>query len=127
MPGDETMPDDPGGLPPAPPGYYQAPPPYPVAASSNGIGIAGGVCGIVAVALCWIPFVDYVSVVLGALAIVLGALGLRRANAEGGSGKSLAITGIVTGIVAVVISLLFLAVIYAAVTAVSPGIGALPN
>ena len=61
------------------------------------------------------------------LAIIFGALGVRRANGEGGTGKGLAITGIVTGIVAVVISVLFLAVIYAAVTSVSTTIGALPN
>ena len=44
----------PQGVPPpaAPYGDYQPPPPYPVASSGNGIGIAGGVCGIVAVVLC---------------------------------------------------------------------------
>jgi hypothetical protein len=138
LPGGETPPDDRSVNPPAPPqfgapgpadpAYYPPPPPqYPFAPSSNGIGIAGGVCGIVAVVLCWIPFVDYVSVVLGVLAIIFGALGVRRANGESGNGKGLAITGIVTGIVAVVISVLFLAVIYAAVTSVSTTIGALPN
>jgi hypothetical protein len=90
-----------------------------VAQSGNGLGIAGGVCGIVAVVLCWIPFVDYVSVVLGALAIVFGALGIRHANAHGGGGKGMAITGLVTGIVALVISLLFLAIIYTAVTSIN--------
>ena len=85
---------------------------------SNGLGIAGGVCGIVAVVLCWIPFVDYISIVLGALAIIFGAIGIRHANAHGGGGKGMAITGIVTGIVALVISVLFLAVVYAAVTSI---------
>jgi hypothetical protein len=77
------------------------------------------VCGIVAVVLCWIPFVDYVSVVLGALAIIFGTLGIRHANARGGGGKGMAITGLVTGIVALVISVLFLAIIYAAVTSIN--------
>jgi hypothetical protein len=115
------------GLPPqaAPYGYYQQPPPYTAATSGNGLGIAGGVCGIVAVVLCWIPFVDYVSVVLGVLAIIFGALGLRNANAHGGGGRGLAITGIVTGIVAVVISILFLAVIYTAVTSINASVGTL--
>lgn len=113
------FPPQPGYPPPqgAPYGYYQQP--YAVAQSGNGLGIAGGVCGIVAVVLCWIPFVDYVSVVLGALAIVFGALGIRHANAHGGGGKGLAITGLVTGIVALVISVLFLAIIYAAVTSIN--------
>jgi hypothetical protein len=73
----------------------------------------------VAVVLCWIPFVDYVSVVLGALAIIFGALGIRHANAHDGGGKGMAITGVVTGIVALVISVLFLAIIYAAVTSIN--------
>ena len=93
-----------------------------MAPPGNGIGIAGGVCGIVAVVLCWIPFVDYVSIVLGALAIIFGALGIRHANTYGGGGKGMAITGVVTGIVALVISILFLAIVYAAVTSVQGGV-----
>ena len=113
-------PPPPPGYPPpqsAPYGYYQAQP-YAVVQSGNGLGIAAGVCGIVAVVLCWIPFVDYVSVVLGALAIVFGALGIRHANTHGG-GKGMAITGLVTGNVALVISVLFLAIIYTAVTSIN--------
>jgi hypothetical protein len=122
------FPGQPPGFPPQPgfpQGYYQQPQIYAAGQPSNGIGIAGGVCGIVAVVLCWIPFVDYVSVILGALAIIFGALGLRQANTHGGAGKGMAITGIVTGIVAVVISLLFLAVIYTAVTSIHTSIGVL--
>ncbi len=113
------------GYPGAPPGYYQQP--YVVAQAGNGIGIAGGVCGIVAVVLCWIPFIDYLSIVLGALAIIFGALGIRNANAHGGAGKGMAITGVVTGIVALVISVLFLAVVYTAVTSINASVGVLGN
>jgi hypothetical protein len=112
------------GYPPqgAPYGYYQQPQAYMVAPQGNGLGIAGGVCGIVAVVLCWIPFVDYVSIVLGALAIIFGAIGIRHANAHGGGGKGMALTGVITGIVALVISVLFLAVVYAAVTSIQASI-----
>ena len=114
------LPPQPGYPPPqgAPYGYYPQQP-YAVAQPGNGLGVAGGVCGIVAVVLCWIPFVDYLSIVLGALAIIFGALGIRHSNAHGGGGKGMAITGLVTGIVALVISILFLAVIYTAVTSIN--------
>jgi hypothetical protein len=125
------VPTQPPGFPPQPGfpqqagpyGYYQQPQAYAAGQQGNGIGIAGGVCGIVAVVLCWIPFVDYVSIILGALAIIFGALGLRHANTHGGAGKGMAITGIVTGIVALVISVLFLAVVYSAVTSINPSVG----
>ena len=82
---------------------------------TNGIAIAAGVCGIIAVALCWIPFVDYFSVVLGVLAIILGILGVRRADAYG-SGRGMAITGIVCGAVGLAIAFLFLLLIYAVIS-----------
>jgi hypothetical protein len=121
-----AFPPQPGYPPPqgAPYGYYQQQP-SAVAQPGNGLGVAGGVCGIVAVVLCWIPFVDYLSVVLGALAIIFGALGIRNANARGGGGKGMAITGLVTGIVALVISVLFLAIIYTAVTSINTSVGGL--
>ena len=64
----------------------------------DGMGIAGGICGIVAVVLCWIPFVDYISLVLGALAIIFALVGIRQANRPGGGRQGMAITGMVTGV-----------------------------
>jgi hypothetical protein len=120
-------PPPPQGYPPqgAPYGYHQ--PVYAVDQKGNGLGLAGGICGIVAVVLCWIPFVDYISIVLGALGIIFGALGIRYANERGGALKGMAITGVVTGIVALVISILFLAVVYAAVESIPNSVGVLGN
>ena len=49
---------------------------------------------------------------LGVLAIIFGILGVRRADAYG-SGRGMAITGIVCGAVGLAIAFLFLLLIYA--------------
>lgn len=121
------MADDPTAPPSEPPGFAPHGAPYTYAPlqtivsarQTNGIGIAAGVCGIIAVALCWIPFIDYISIVLGALAIIFGAIGIRTANRSGGAGKGMAVTGIVCGIVGLAIALIFLILIYALVASVT--------
>jgi hypothetical protein len=122
--------DDPNAVPPAqptpPPDFpsqgmpygYGAPQTIIYGRETNGIAIAAGVCGIIAVVLCWIPFVDYISIVLGALAIILGIVGLRRADGYG-SGKGMAITGIVCGSVGLAIAFLFLLLIYSVILSVN--------
>lgn len=117
------MTDDSGAVPPyqtgpTPDVAYGQPPAMIYGRETNGIAIAAGVCGIVAVVLCWIPFVDYVSIVLGVLAIIFGILGVRRADAYG-SGRGMAITGIVCGAVGLTIAFLFLLLIYAVVSTVT--------
>lgn len=46
------------------------------------------------------------------MAIVLGTLGVRRANLLGGSGKVVAVTGIVCGVIAVAVALIVLLLIF---------------
>jgi hypothetical protein len=90
---------------------------YVVAApASNGIGTAAGVLGIVGAVLMFIPFVDYIAIILGVLAVIFGGVGIGRSKRLGGAGKGMAITGLVLGIISVVISILFIAAIYAAVS-----------
>ncbi|MGA7989218.1 MAG: DUF4190 domain-containing protein [Candidatus Dormiibacterota bacterium] len=108
------------GLPPQANPYGYAPQQTIIyGRQGNGIGVAAGVCGIVAVAVCWIPFVDYVSIILGALAIVFGVIGVRTANRSGGAGKGMAVTGIVCGIAGLAIAIIFLLLIYALVSSVT--------
>jgi hypothetical protein len=59
--------------------------------------------GIVAIVLCWIPLFD---LVLSVPAFVLGILGMSKANQTGGSGKGLAIAGLVLGAIASAVTLL---------------------
>lgn len=89
-----------GAVPPPPP----PPPPYnsdgPVQREGprNGLGTAALVCGILAVALSFIPGVNWFTWPLGVLAIVFGAIGWSRANKGQATNKGYAIAGLVLGI-----------------------------
>jgi hypothetical protein len=75
--GEEATPSQPNPTSPAPTG------------PANGLAIAALVVGIVAAISGWIPFW---GLIVGGAAVVLGILGLRKAN-----GKGMAIAGLVTG------------------------------
>jgi hypothetical protein len=65
----------------------------------NGMAVAGMVLGILAVVLCWFPFVNWALALLG---IVFGALGIGKGNRVG-KGKGMAIAGLVCAIVGAVL------------------------
>ena len=68
--------------------------------SGNRSATAALVCGLVAVAIAWIPLIVVAGIVLALLAIVFGAKGIRQAR-DTGVGKGRAVTGLISGIVAV--------------------------
>lgn len=70
----------------------------------NGIAAAALICGIIGMLIAWVPFIVVGGIVLGVLAIVFGVKGLRR-SAYVGSGRGLAITGIVTGGITLLIAI----------------------
>ena len=89
------------------------------ARAGNGAGVASAICGIVALGVSWIPFVDYTSLVLGALAIILGVLGIRRANAGLRARKAFAIVGMVCGIAGFAVAAIVLLLIYTLITTIT--------
>lgn len=56
---------------------------------------AGMILGIVGIVACWIPLV---GVLAGLLGIIFGAIGMSRAGRLGGVGRGAGVTGLVTGI-----------------------------
>lgn len=76
---------------PAPAPVNTQPPTQPAtpAGPTNGLAVAALVVGIVAVISGWVPFW---GLLVGATAVVLGILALKKAN-----GKGMAIAGIITG------------------------------
>lgn len=78
-------------------------PSSPSDTGKNGLATAALVCGLVGVVIAWMPFIVVGGIALAVVAIVLGVRGLRR-SATDGAGRGFAITGIVTGIVALALS-----------------------
>ncbi|MEB3365893.1 DUF4190 domain-containing protein [Saccharopolyspora mangrovi] len=77
-------------------------PPLPPAPQKNGFGIAALVLAIIALVFSWIPFIGFV---LSALAIVFGALAVRRAHVKIAGNKVMSYFGLALGVVAFVISI----------------------
>ena len=86
----------------APGGYDQGAP-----AKSNGMGIAALVLGILSIPAAF--FAGVPGILLGLLAIVFGILGLRKVKARRADNKGMAIAGLVTGIVGLVLGAIILA------------------
>jgi hypothetical protein len=115
-----AVPPNPYPPQPYPPqGYGAAPyayPPYgagsPYAASppSNGVAVAAFVLGVIAMVLAWIPLFD---IVLAAPAVILGGLGISRANRTRGTGKGLAIAGLILGAISILVTLVVFAILVA--------------
>ncbi len=75
------------------------------ASSSSGLATASMVLGIIAVAIAWIPFIVAFGAIAALLAIVFGAVALRRCGTSG-VGRSRAVVGLVTGAVGLLIAAL---------------------
>jgi uncharacterized membrane protein HdeD (DUF308 family) len=86
------------GPPPPPPAAKYGGGPMQDQEPRNGLGTAALVCGIIAVVLSFIPALNAFTWPLGVLAIIFGAVGWSRANKGRATNKSIAITGLVLGI-----------------------------
>ena len=113
--------------PPGQPPYGQpryGPPPYDhpqafgpadpsiVSPPTNGVGTAAGIVGGIALVLSLIPLINLISWPASIAAIILGAIGIPRANRLGGMSRRMAIAGLVCGIVAIGVVILYITAIY---------------
>jgi hypothetical protein len=90
-----------------PPGGYQAPGGYPQAGRRNGIGVAALVVGVVALVLVLLLLFSPLGVLLGLVAVVLGIIGLVRANRGEADNRGQAVSGLVTGGLALLLGIFF--------------------
>jgi Domain of unknown function (DUF4190) len=107
----------PQGQPPPgqpPPGGYPAPGGYPppgghpqAAGRRNGMGVAALVIGVVALVLVLLLLFSPLGAFLGLVAVVLGIVGLVRANRGQADNRGQAVTGLVTGGLALLLGIVF--------------------
>ncbi|WP_417235638.1 hypothetical protein [Arthrobacter sp.] len=111
----EQHPDQPPtGYPyPGQPGWNQQPP------AATGMTKAAMIIGIVAVALSFIPVIGFVSFILGAIAVVLGIIALVKKLPR----KGFALTGLITGAVALIVCVVYIFVLVAVANVVKEGAG----
>jgi hypothetical protein len=104
-PGYPGYPGQPGypGYPPA--GYPQPGYPQPVAGPRNGLGTTALVLGVVAMVSTWSVIG---GLIFGIAATVLGFLAYRRVKNHQADNGAIAISGLVLGAVAIVVSLVFI-------------------
>lgn len=82
---------------------YQYAPKQP----TNGIGIAALVVGILSLVFMIIPFLGFLSIILAILGVIFGFVGLKKPF-----GRGMAITGIVTGFIAIGLQIVFWVYVY---------------
>lgn len=94
---------------------YQGPYQQMPQQKTSGMAIAGMVLGIITLVGWWIPIG---SVVIGALAVALSGVGMAQTSnpASGFTGRGLAITGLVCGIIGLVPSVIFMIGFFGAVS-----------
>jgi hypothetical protein len=89
--------------------------PVPQQQPGNGIGIAGFVCGLVGLILCWVP---WFGALLGLVGIVLSGIGISQGKKKGAS-IGLSVAGLVCGILAVLAFVLLLAFVFSVASSIS--------
>ena len=78
-----------------------------VAPTGNGLAIAGLVLAICAVALSWLPVVNFVCWILG---LIFSIVGLRNAN-RGAPYRGMAIAGLVISLAGIVLIIILVVII----------------
>ena len=75
------------------------------AQQTNGLALAGMICGIISVTTFWVPFAYLVSgLAVGIVAVVLSHRG-RSAAARGAGGAGQALAGLICGYAGIVLSI----------------------
>ncbi|MEU9865761.1 DUF4190 domain-containing protein [Streptomyces sp. NPDC047971] len=100
---------------PPPTGMPGMPPQPPFQQPRNGLGVAGLVVGIVGVLFAVIPFFFWLGAILGILGLIFGIIGHGRARKGEATNKGVALSGLILGAIAIVLSVVSLIITVTAV------------
>ena len=89
---------------------------------NSGLAIAGMVTGIVSLLFICIPFLSIIGFILGIIGIILSGIAIGQINKGQASGKGMAVAGLVTSIIALVISCFAVIGLYTFLGTMSAGI-----
>lgn len=85
---------------------------YPAAAPANlpkGMSVTAMVLGIASCCIWIIPYIGiFLSLAAGIVAIVLGIMGLKKVKLGQAAGKGMALTGLILGVITVVLSIILI-------------------
>jgi hypothetical protein len=79
--------------------------------NTNGMATAGFILALLTLFLGWIPLLGWLMWVLG---LIFSAIGLGNANKVGGTGKGLAIAGLVISFLGIIIKIFVFSILLAA-------------
>jgi hypothetical protein len=97
--------------PPPPPGSPYQPYPAVQQAPRNGMGIAALVLGLIGIVVGIIPFFFWLAVILGVIGLVFGIIGRGRATRGEATNGTMALWGIITSAIAMVLSIVGLVIL----------------
>ncbi|MGZ9113393.1 MAG: hypothetical protein ACXW3K_02120 [Brevundimonas sp.] len=76
--------------------------PYPLQPQTNGLAIASLVIGIIALVLSWIPLIGFISWILAPAGLIMGFIALGKPVSKG-----MAVGGLITSALALLICILW--------------------
>jgi hypothetical protein len=88
----------------------QSPPSAAPVPRTNGLAVAGMVCGIIGLVLFW---TFWLGIILGILGVIFGAIGMSRARAWAMTGRGMGLAGVICGGLAILLSIVWVGLIVA--------------
>ena len=100
-------------------GYTPTPPPQK---PSNGLAVGGFIVALIGFILSLIPIIGTVSWLLSPVGLILSAVGIVVAGRRYGSGRGLAITGVILGVLGIIMCIVYTVAVVGAVSAGAEGV-----